>query len=121
MKRSVKQYSKALFEALEESPSAKQSKIINSFAYILKKNNQLKKTPEIVAELNRIFDEKENILEISGTASDHIETPKEIGGKTIRVAIRKDISIKGTSLQIKDILVNNTIGGRVDKLREAFK
>ena len=120
-KHTIKQYAKALFEALEQSPSAKKPEIITSFVHVLKRNNQLKKADEVIAELNRMFDEKENALELSGITSGHVEMPTEINGKTVRVTVKKDISTKGTSLQIRDIFVDNTISGRINRLREAFK
>ncbi len=120
-KTTVKQYAKALFEVIEQTPSAKKPEIITSFVHVLKRNNQLKKADEVIAELNRMFDEKENALELSGITSGHVEMPKEIHGRTVRATVEKNISVKGTALQIRDIFVDNTISGRINRLREAFK
>ena len=117
---SSKQYARALYELAAESPK-KMPLILKGFANTLLKNNDLSKSEEIMKEFEKIYYEESGIRRVEVSAAD------EGVGKSLNQKIKGDSVFKkdprligGVKIKIGDEMVDNTLHGRLRRLKESL-
>ena len=117
---SSKQYARALYELAAESPQ-KLPPILKGFVRAILKNNDLSKSKEIMKEFEKIYYEESGIPRIEVSAADE-EVGKSFDQKIGRDNIfKKDQGlIGGVKIKIGDEMIDNTLYGRLRRLKESL-
>jgi F-type H+-transporting ATPase subunit delta len=97
-------YAKLLFSLLKEKEL--NSQVLKNFLEILLKNNQLKTLKRIFVELEKLYKQELNIIEVK------VFSPEKLDGRILS-SLKKEISQKYKSerIIINEVLDKNLIGG----------
>ncbi|KKP80377.1 MAG: ATP synthase F1 subunit delta [Candidatus Moranbacteria bacterium RIFOXYA12_FULL_35_19] len=129
MKITANQYAKTLFELIDNKPSQDVEKIIYNFVRVVKKNKQIKLFPGILERLSFIWNNKYKIAEAKIISAEELneKDEKKIKDylkekyKVEKVVISKEIDkniIGGFIIKTGDDIVDQSISGKIKKLRE---
>lgn len=125
MKYNPRQYAQALYESLREIEDV--DSVFKNFYTILLRNNDLKLINKIIEKIEEIDKEERGVIEVEITGAKEIDKDlvlklrEIIGNKTeIQEKIDPDL-IGGLKIQINDLLIDGSIKGKLNKLRQSLK
>ncbi|GAG50962.1 unnamed protein product [marine sediment metagenome] len=125
MKYSPRQYAQALYESLREIEDV--DSVFKNFYTILLRNNDLKLINKVIEKIEEIDKEERGVIEVEVTGAKEIDKDlvlklrEIIGNKTeIKEKIDPDL-IGGLKIQINDLLIDGSIKGKLNKLRQSLK
>lgn len=125
MKYSPRQYAQALYESLREIEDV--DSVFKNFYTILLRNNDLKLINKVIEKIEEIDKEERGVKEVEVTGAKKIDKDlvlklrEIIGNKTeIQEKIDPDL-IGGLKIQINDLLIDGSIKGKLNKLRQSLK
>lgn len=126
-----RQYAKALFEALEESPAEKKEHIVTDFARMIVLDGARKKLPEIIRIWDDISKEKGKSFDVSLTTREKLTEKEEkmwkekiqklLGGE-LRFSAHADESlIGGVIIKLNDMVYDASLKSQVHALAEHLR
>lgn len=121
MKYTPKQYARALYELLAGSPVKDSNSVLRGFVNALRENNDLSRGEEIMSWFEKIYHEE------SGKPLFEVKVAEEKSEKILAQEIKGDVRFKkdrglvgGARIRVGDLMVDNTIKVRLERLRAAL-
>lgn len=115
------QYARALYELCAESSQEALRSVLDNFVNVLLVHNDLSKGGEIIREFEKLFYRERGIahMEVSMAGALMGESlRRRFAGDTL---FKKDPGlIGGAKIKIEDMMVNNTLQGRLARLKESL-
>lgn len=129
MKFTVKQYAESLVGVLETTAPKQQDLVIDNFIRILTDNGDLAAYEKIIAEVEKIFGNKDETSQVTvTTAGDTNVAPsllKELNkfskDKTEVTKVRDDEILGGVVIRVDDTLIDASLKTQLDNLEEDLK
>jgi len=123
MKYSPQQYAHAFYDIAENKKGSELKVAVQKCADFLSKAGDTAKSREIIAEVQKISDIKNRVERI------HLESSEKPDSESLKKNFKKGTvvmwkqnkkAIAGATITVKDERVNNTVKGRIEKMRETF-
>ncbi len=113
MKASPKQYATALYEIVESSSEKETEALARKFAEVVFKQGDASKTDDILRQFEKIWNDKNNIVEVEITST------HKIGEKEVE-KIKKYIKTKNSAekVEVKEVINKKVLGGVVIKYND---
>ena len=129
MKINSKQYAQALYELTKDKPTDKVDIIIGKFVNNLKKNGFLRKTENIIKKFTEIYNKENKVITAKIFTSRKMEDENvkkitkiikekyQVREVELEMTIDKDLK-GGIKIIIREEIIDNSIAGRLEKLRK---
>jgi len=123
MRYNAKQYAKVLVELVKDEATKNLSTIFGKFRETLSKNGDTGLLRDILFYFEKYLDEAMNIVKVEVTSANAKlpSLPAKIEGKTVKIISKIDPSILGgVQIKIGDLLIDNSVKGRIQQIKEAI-
>lgn len=121
MRYTPKQYAKALYELLAEAKEGERADMVKRFARVLWERQDAGKFKDIARAFREYARMKEERVHVEITAASDLKVSDAVFGKNADVVIKKDPSLLGgVILKIDDLLVDNSVRGRLRRFKKAL-
>lgn len=129
MKVSNRQYATALYESLEAAKPAETATAISGFVKLLVKNNDLKRATDVIAEFERLWNERNGVVEVEARSANELgKEAMELvssfvadttGAKEVRLktAVDKEL-LAGLVLRMGDKVLDGSLKTKIKQLKE---
>ncbi len=127
MKYNPRQYAKALYESLKDVKEDNVDPVFKNFYTILLRNNDLKLINKIIEKIEEIDKEERGVVEVEVTGAKKIDQDlvsklRNLIGEKAEIKEKIDPNlIGGLKIQINDLLIDGSIKGKLNKLRQSLK
>ncbi len=132
MKVSAKQYASTLYELTSKKSDSEIDDVIVKFVAYMKKTGDMKKSQDVVNQFEKIYNEKNNIIEASVTSSRiltdnekmkiqaFIKEKYKANNVIMNNTVKKDIK-GGIIVKVGDEILDGSVAGRLNKLKMSLK
>ncbi len=132
MRSSTKQYAQALYELTKDKPESEVSVVSEKFIRNLKQSGILNKIEEIIQYFKEIYNKENSIIEakiftgreLSKEIVDNIKNVlmKKYDAEKIETKVKVDKSLRGgIKIIVGEDVIDNSVLGRLQKLKQAMK